>query len=181
MKSTRLYSLKVILYFSLLTGSLHRPLLSATICSYEDDAYLKEQQTQCTEASKEWVCELNRCMTKENAVDTRQQLEQCASLEDSVQIKACVDNLANQKSGKPDIDYSSAKEGLTQTAYGMSLGLVTIGFLSKDSKARCMSKTILTGAGLGFIAMELYQYFLLKDKLEKYRKEYREKEILDPS
>jgi len=180
MKSTGSNSLKIILFLSLLIGGQIPSAYSVTTCSYEDDASLKEAQAQCTESSKEWVCELNRCMTKANAVDTRNQLEQCANLPDSDQVKTCVDNLANEKSGEPDIDYSAkGKEGLAQTAYGMSLGLVTIGFLSKESKAKCMSKMILTGAGLGFIAMEIYQYFLLKDKLDKYRKEYREKEIAD--
>ena len=177
MKST---GLNITLFLCLLIHSWLPAITNATTCSYDDDAYMKEEQSKCTESSREWICELNRCMTKANAIDTRNQLNQCASLTESAQVKACIDNLANQKSGEPDIDYSaSGKEGLAQTAYGMSLGLVTIGFLSKESKAKCLSKTILTGAGLGFIAMEIYQYFLLKDKLEKYRKEYREKEIAD--
>ncbi|MCK5074207.1 MAG: hypothetical protein KAQ98_12325 [Bacteriovoracaceae bacterium] len=144
-------------------------------CSYDDDPALKKQKDECTQASKEWVCELNRCLTKEDAIDMRNEVVKCQALETDAERKKCFDDLAYQKSDSPTISDKSS-DTMAMGVYGITVAMVAMSYLSKkENRTSCTSKTIFKGAASAFLMAEIYQYFMLGKKLEKLHKEYEEK------
>ena len=151
-------------------------------CNYEEDSYHQTQQAACISASKKWDCELNRCMNKADAVDTREKSNACAEIEDTIQRKNCFDDLALEKSRTTNItDSSGGLQTIAYSTFGVSVGMTVMSYVASKSQTKCTSKTIFSLASAIFLLTEIYQYFFLKNKLEELQEEYEKKTVDDDS
>jgi len=161
-----------IIIFQLFTLSI--PVLGGDDCDYSDDADLLASKTSCTAASMEWICELNRCMTTEQAASFRQKSETCTAMTDENEKKKCYLDIVIDETGGLEVS-DKGPSSIAQGVYGMTVALVVLSFVSKKNTAKCTSKTILATAGGVFLLAEIYQYFFLGKKLEELRDAYAKK------
>ena len=68
-------------------------------CNYADDPDMRAKKASCINSSKEWNCQLNRCMTTVEAFQTRKDFQQCQQLTDTQAKEECFLKLAEQKNG----------------------------------------------------------------------------------
>ena len=68
-------------YFLLTLFTLSIPHQSAIAsCQYPDDPEMQKRKESCTSASQQWNCRVNRCLTTQQAYQTRENFQQCQQL-----------------------------------------------------------------------------------------------------
>lgn len=148
----------------------------ALACSYFDDEGMLAERDACQEdASKEWSCDLNRCVTTQESKQVRDDYLVCATMENDAERKACHDEYAKHYTG--DL---STKEPPHMMAAGINAafaGLMGIAALSKNPNGgKCYSKWIVLGTGAMALVSELYFRFVANKEIKDLREEY-DKEV----
>ena len=127
------------------------------------------------DSSKEWSCELNRCITSKASLESRQQYQACEKLTDPNQLKACVDNLAKNEIGTLEVKDLSSQDNIAAGVNGAFAALVLINKAFAKSQNTCTSAMIAAGGGvvgvLGYAYIKLSAEKKLKDLREDYQKE----------
>ena len=125
---------------------------------------LDEQKKECLESNtKTWNESLNRCMDKQQSVDMREKFQNCESITDLAERNACLENLRKEQVGDMKEENPVSWLG-TAGAVVSALTLVAINLAAKETGGQCLSKKILTGAALGHLVSEAYNYFFLQKK-----------------
>lgn len=153
---------------------------SSFACSYFEDEEIITKRNACEEdASKEWSCDLNRCVTTQESKEARDDYLECATIEDSSERKKCHDDYAKKYVG--DLDNKEAPHMLAASVNGVFAGLMAIAsFHKSQTGGTCYSKWIVLGTGAVGVISELYFRFWASKELEDLRKNYKKENNEDP-
>lgn len=156
-----------------LTTHYSAPILA---CSSFDDPELLKQKQACEEdISREWSCELNRCMTTEDSKKAREDYEACSQLPNYDERKKCHDDYAVKYTG-----IKNTKEPPYMIGAGVSAALATMMVLNmaaaKNAKGKCISKYVLAAAGGAGVMSEIYFQMSAKKQLEKLQEDYKKEQ-----
>ena len=135
-------------------------------CDYPDDPEMQSRKESCITASKEWNCQLNRCMTTQKAFEARRQFQQCQKLESDADKEECYLKLAEEETGLNR--GARPKDNKWETAaVGLSGAYALIGAISWNSKngGNCLSKKIMAGGSGAHLATH---FLLLKKSKKKF-------------
>lgn len=147
-------------------------------CSAISDPELLKQKQECEkDISRDWSCELNRCMTTEDSKKARDDYNACAELPNYEERKKCHDDYALKYTG-----IKSEKEPPYMIGAGVSAALATMMVLNmaaaKNAKGKCISKYVLAAAGGAGVMSEIYFQMTAKKQLEKLQEDYKKEQEL---
>ena len=133
-------------------------------CNYADDPEMQAQKANCVSASKEWSCQLNRCMTTQEAFQLRQEFQKCEQLSDEAAKEECFLKLAEEKT-KVNRNARPEKSAWETLSLGTSSAYALLGAISWFSKkgGKCLSKKIMMGGS----AAHLATHFLVLNQSKK--------------
>ena len=135
---------------------------------------LDEQKADCLESnSKVWNESLNRCMDKQESVDMRKKFLECEKITDLTERNTCLEKLRKEQIGDMKEENPVAWLG-TAGAVVSTLTLVAINLAAKETGGQCLSKKIMTGAALGHLVSEAYNYFYAEKELRELREAFSE-------
>lgn len=169
----------LILYSLLFTQIFLAPQALASSCDYTGDAQLAAEREQCLKSkSQEWVCEVNRCMTKQDAYDLRKQFESCTQINDQAQRQGCFEKIATEQTGinrgeRPKNSGLETIGMIGSTLYSLFL-MFSFGTSSKAAGMSCNSKYVMIGASVAFLASHFYFKYKAKKDFDKLQKDYSE-------
>ena len=126
---------------------------------------MQERQAECAKVpSQDWNCRLNRCMTTQQAYQTREDFQQCQQLEEGTTKEQCFLRLAQEKTNVK-AGQKSKDGALGKISVGLSGAYALMGGIALASKTggKCKSRNIMTvGSGL-----HLATHFLILQKSKK--------------
>ena len=135
---------------------------------------LDEQKSECLESStKIWNESLNRCMDKQESVEIRQKFLECEKITDLTERNSCLEKLRKEQVGDMKEENPVSWLG-TSGAVVSTLTLVAINLAAKETGGQCLSKKIMTGAALGHLVSEAYNYFYAEKELRDLREAFSE-------
>lgn len=148
--------------------------------SFDDEQLLKEKNACTADSSREWSCELNRCVTTSEAKTARDDYKACAELASYEERKKCHDKYALEYSG-----VKSEKEPPYMIGAGVSAALATLMVLNiaaaKNAKGKCISKYILAATGGAGVMSEIYFQMSAKKQLKELEENYKKEQELSNS
>jgi hypothetical protein len=145
----------------------------------QGDIQTAKMKAKCLEkASGEWNASLNRCVTKEENQDLKEDYVNCASLTDKDQDKEnqmrkdCFDSNAMSMIG----DLNSEKEtlkALQKTAEALGYTQMIIEIIAKQGeKSDCNSAKANAAAGIVGMGVDIYLAFFVEDEVNELRDRY---------
>ncbi|MDO9182074.1 MAG: hypothetical protein Q7U04_06680 [Bacteriovorax sp.] len=154
--------------------------LRPSILMAQTDPILVAQQADCAKiTSSEWSSKLNRCVTKVQAVETRNEATACNAIVDLTARADCHKALAEKKSGlsadpnnlnQGNIGKSAIMNGIG-SAYAI-LGLINGTALTKNPST-CTSKTIFKITAVAGTATDLWLKARAKKKVDELSNKYK--------
>jgi hypothetical protein len=146
-------------------------------CSYFDDPDLFKAKQACEETNaKSWSCELNRCVTTQEAKDARDEYYQCADIEDDTNRKKCHDDYAKKHSALKETKEPPHMMAAGANAAFAGFLLIATAF-SKSPGGKCMSKYIALGTSVAGLLSEAYFRWMAKNKLKELQELYKDEEV----
>lgn len=151
----------------------------ANDCSYDDDPAFALQKEECaSQADKQWDCNLNRCITKDDVKALRTDYEICAEMpqdtaEENLAKRRCFTAVAEKHAG---LDKVENKKLLDQARSGLSAANATLIIINlaarRGSGQLCLPNIVFLAAALAGIAVELYVGLKINKDLTEYSEEY---------
>ena len=148
---------------------------------------MTKQKTACTSNSaKEWNSKLNRCVGKQEAIDTRNEAKSCNAIEDLRAREKCHLSLAEKKT-KLSSDPNSLSQGNlgksaimngVGTAYTV-LGMIN-GMGSGKKESKCMSKKIFGITAMAGTATDIWLKIRAKKKMDSLAGKYKLEKTQNP-
>ncbi len=154
--------------------------LKAANCSYSNDPDLAQKKEICQKSpSKEWLCELNRCLNKKEAVSARQDYLNCDGLANDQTRAKCHQDLANKHTGVSHGEgQGKLKGGAPQAVLAGAYG--TLLFLAKKgatSGGTCLSRKIFMGTSAVHVLAHLYTTSQTKKQLKNLSGKYQDEAV----
>lgn len=149
-------------------------------CSYFEDEEMITLRDACEkDASKEWSCDLNRCVTTQESKEARDDYLECATIEDDTERKKCNDDYAKKYVG--DLKNKETSTGLAAGINGVFATLMIVAQIYKSKTAgSCTSGMIVLGTGAVGVLSELYFRLVAEKKIDDLQKDYKKETNEDP-
>lgn len=144
------------------------------------DFTIEEQKEKCTGSGFHWDTTLNACMQTQQAVDLKEDHDECA---DSSDPDSCYKKTAQESTGVKAGDGTDNKlkgELLAKTAAGAYSLFSMVGLQAKLSGKKpsgvnnCISKKIFMGTSVAWILGDLFLKKSAKDKFKKLEEQYKD-------
>ena len=136
-------------------------------CDYTNDPEMQSRKAKCVSASKQWNCQLNRCMTSQEAFDMRKQFQKCQELTDEGEKQECFLKLAEDETKLRRNDQGKGG-GIWETmSVGLSASYALLGAIAWYSKSggSCLSRKIMVGGSAAHLATH---FLILRGSKKKF-------------
>lgn len=145
-----------------------------------DSADVAAQKTTCAaNSANEWSDYLNRCVTKQQAIEVRNKVQECNKIPDLPQRQDCHMQLANSTTGLSTADASASlgkisdlqsKSALINTANTILMVINLVASPSKDSS--CMCKKIFGITAVAGTLSDIYLKIKTHEALDGLKNQY---------
>lgn len=144
------------------------------------EQFFEQQKVDCAQsASKEWDNTRNACITKQDVKDRRDEINECAGIENAEARKKCHEKVAERETGVGAGEGSGGGPGVLAVA-GVTTALTAAMMVASEKLgSSCTSRNIFAGTSVVGLAAEFFYINSAKKKLEELQEAYK-KETAQP-
>lgn len=144
------------------------------------EQFFEQQKIDCASSpSKEWDSKRNACITKQEAKDRRDEINECAGIENAEARKNCHEKVAERETGVGAGEGSGGGPGVLAVAGVTAVLSAVMMVTSKKIGSSCTSRNIFAGTSAVGLAAEFFYIRSAKKELEELQEAYK-KETAKP-